>query len=346
MTKSDFILSLSEALSDLPGQERVRILEYYEEMLDDRIESGMTEEESVAAMGSIEEILKEAAPDALNARHKCSTEIVSEPVAQQITFCEPVEVLVANSGSADLHVLRSDLPDGVTARINHDLPENLQCVCTLNSGRLEVHCKQVHQRNFSFRNLFSCYNASITVTLDNATLDRGDIVTSSGSIDLSGLVFTHSLEAKTASGDLDAHNVAIQRSCQLHTASGDITATDLTCGELLELQTASGDIEISESRIGKIKIGTASGDVKLSSSECDELHCASASGDIQIRDVSCTENVTLSSNSGDITGRLIPVENYRFIARSRSGDIKVPHYSGNCPAEIHTLSGDITFKAH
>lgn len=383
MTKSDFILSLSEALADLPGQERVRVLEYYEEMIDDRIENGMAEEEAVAAMGSIEEILKEAAPDALKARRECSAEI--KPSARQISFCEPIEALIANSVSADLHVLRSALPDGVTARIDYELSENEQCDCTLNSGRLEVRYKALKQGGFSIRDLFTRRDASITITLAEPELVCGELDASSGSIDLSDLVFTHSLKVKTASGELDAHDVAIQGSCQLHTASGDITTTNLTCSELLELHTASGDLEISKARAGKIDIGTASGDIKFGSSECDELHCGSASGDIevhdarssaisldtasgnltladsqcsgcidlhsnsgdiQIRDTSCTENIHFSSTSGDISGRLIPVENYRFSARSRTGDVKTPHYDGICPVTIHTNSGDITFKAY
>lgn len=197
MTKSDFILSLSEALTHLSGYERVRVLEYYEEMIDDRIENGMIEEDAVAAMGSIEEILKEAAPDALNAGHDSSMEI-GRPSAKQITFCEPIEDLVASICSAELHVLNCDLPDGVTARIDYNLSENEQCDCMLTNGRLEVHYRPVQHRNFSFRSLFSGFSSSIIISLAKSTLANGDIGSSSGNVDLSDIAFTNSLEAKTA----------------------------------------------------------------------------------------------------------------------------------------------------
>ena len=55
MTKSEFIGGLSAAISDLPEVERSKYIEYYAEMIDDAIEDGMSEEEAVASLGSIQE---------------------------------------------------------------------------------------------------------------------------------------------------------------------------------------------------------------------------------------------------------------------------------------------------
>lgn len=385
MTKSEFILSLSEALAHLPGQERVRVLEYYEEMIDDRIESGMTEEDAVAALGSIEEILKEAAPEAMRDRNTYFETKNSRPRAGFFTFDGSVETLIANSASAELHIRSEELPDGTTARVDYNLSGNEQCACSLVNGKLEVRYKSIKQRSFSLLNLFSGSDASISITLSNPALVRGEISASSGSVDLTGLVFTDSLDAHTASGELDAHDVAVQRKCKLQTASGDITGHNLTCGELLEVHTASGDTDLFAIRAGKISAGTASADLTLANVECDELNtesasgdvevrnikssaislgsasgdlslagaeCSgaiemhSASGDIEIRDCTCTGSISLASTSGDIDGRLLPADHYSFSARSRSGDVNVPSTNGRYPVQIHTTSGDITFLDH
>lgn len=385
MTKSEFILSLSEALAHLPGQERSRVLEYYEEMIDDRVESGMTEEEAVAALGSIEEILKEAAPEAMDGRNTCTETSAPKSDAHCIVLSDPIEELVANSVCAELHILSADLPDGITARVDYNLSENEHCACSLSNGRLEVRYKQVKQRSFSFRSLFSNSVASITITLNNPALVRGEISASSGSIDLNELVFTDSLDAHTASGNLDAHDVAVHRKCKLQTASGDITGHNLTCGELLEIHTASGDMDLFTVRAGKIDAGSASGDLTIANVECDQMQSESASGDcevrnvksgslslgsasgdltlsgaectgniemhsasgdIEIRDSICSGSIALSSTSGDIDGRLFPADHYAFSARSRTGDVDVPSTNGNCPVQIHTVSGDITFSSH
>ena len=56
MTKIQFLLSLNEKLSSLPKKELEERLTFYTEMIEDRMEEGLTEEEAVAAVGSVEEI--------------------------------------------------------------------------------------------------------------------------------------------------------------------------------------------------------------------------------------------------------------------------------------------------
>ena len=59
MTKSDFLDLLREKISRLPEWEAAKTVVYYSEMIDDRIEDGMSEEEAVAALGSIDGIVSE-----------------------------------------------------------------------------------------------------------------------------------------------------------------------------------------------------------------------------------------------------------------------------------------------
>ena len=56
MTKIQFLLALGERLSDLPKEEMEERLRFYSEMIEDRMEEGLSEEEAVAAVGSVEEI--------------------------------------------------------------------------------------------------------------------------------------------------------------------------------------------------------------------------------------------------------------------------------------------------
>ncbi len=56
MTKQEFLNALSERLQGIPKEDREKSLEYYSEMVDDRTEDGLTEEQAVKAMGSVGEI--------------------------------------------------------------------------------------------------------------------------------------------------------------------------------------------------------------------------------------------------------------------------------------------------
>ncbi len=63
MNKSEFLNKLTHALNGMPAEDIAGSLDYYSEMIDDRIESGMGEEEAVGALGSPENIAREIMTD-------------------------------------------------------------------------------------------------------------------------------------------------------------------------------------------------------------------------------------------------------------------------------------------
>ena len=56
MNKDQFLIALITKLNGLPQEDIERSVGYYSEMIDDRIEEGVSEEEAVAVLGSIEDI--------------------------------------------------------------------------------------------------------------------------------------------------------------------------------------------------------------------------------------------------------------------------------------------------
>ncbi|MBP3370102.1 MAG: DUF1700 domain-containing protein [Clostridia bacterium] len=63
MTKNEFLFELGQRLSGLPKQDIVASLDYYSELIDDHIENGMTEEEAINSLGSIDEIVAQILGD-------------------------------------------------------------------------------------------------------------------------------------------------------------------------------------------------------------------------------------------------------------------------------------------
>ncbi len=63
MTKIAFIFALRDRLSGLPQEDTEERLRFYCEMIEDRMEDGLSEEEAVAAVGSIDAIVAEIADD-------------------------------------------------------------------------------------------------------------------------------------------------------------------------------------------------------------------------------------------------------------------------------------------
>lgn len=56
MNKNEFLLELRKAIASLPEADIEERISFYSEMIDDRIEEGMSEEAAVEAIGTIEEV--------------------------------------------------------------------------------------------------------------------------------------------------------------------------------------------------------------------------------------------------------------------------------------------------
>ena len=56
MRKDEFLKRLNKALGSLDAKERARTVQYYREILEDRMEDGTPEEDAVAALGPVEQI--------------------------------------------------------------------------------------------------------------------------------------------------------------------------------------------------------------------------------------------------------------------------------------------------
>jgi len=63
MNKSEFLAELEKALAGLPKKDVDERLAFFSEMIDDRMEEGLGEEEAVQAAGSIDEIVSQTVAD-------------------------------------------------------------------------------------------------------------------------------------------------------------------------------------------------------------------------------------------------------------------------------------------
>ena len=63
MNKQAFLEALRAGLSGLPQEDVEERLSFYSEMIDDRMEDGLSEEEAVASVGTVEEIVSQTISD-------------------------------------------------------------------------------------------------------------------------------------------------------------------------------------------------------------------------------------------------------------------------------------------
>ena len=63
MNKTEFMTELSRKLSGLSNEDIKKSLAYYNEIIEDSVEDGMSEEEAIASLGDIDEITTQIVMD-------------------------------------------------------------------------------------------------------------------------------------------------------------------------------------------------------------------------------------------------------------------------------------------
>ena len=358
MNKRAFLEELGRLTGAMPGQERQKLLDYYEEMIDDRVEEGIPEEEAVAALGDPADIAREFAPAGVRE--------TAGPSAQSVGALNGLRVRAID---ADVAVVREAIPGGAAAQLRFSQPERF--TWRMDGDVLVVEEKAPGMREINLLGLklklsgalfesglkvtvalagdlagefdFESRGGDLTVngvnvgggaTLSLASGDAelahvgvgGDleIGCKSGNVRLDDVRVGGSARVKSASGDVEAANLAVAGDLALNSASGDVTLRELRCGAL-DVSAMSGDVEIDRGSAGATRIQCASGDIRLDELESDpELQAETASGDVEL--TRCIARRSwIKTMAGDVSLRLEPLPcGYDISADTRSGDISLP----------------------
>ncbi|MGN0801857.1 MAG: DUF4097 family beta strand repeat-containing protein [Candidatus Faecivicinus sp.] len=361
MNKEQFMLELDRRLSGLALGDRKVIEDYFIEMIDDRMEDGLTEEEAVDALGDVDQIILETMPESGTSAPAASGECMH--------FFEPIHTLAIDCAGENIFVETTDRMNGETGRI--DLSDSKDCSCLLQNGVLTIRSEPRR-----FRTLFhlsgSRSSGTIRLTLARRPLESAQIHTLDGGISVDGLNLSGAFKADSASGDLELKDVQSIRlhaksaggdlfihsvDCQeiaLETAGGDLELQNACCSQVLSVQTRSGDLMLQDVSCAELQAHCASGDAQLTQLKADKAIVVSASGDLDLEALQIKGSLNLRASSGDIQLRSASAKNASL--QTSSGDL---HLSGVdvCRILLSTSNGDIsgdlagstsqyTFRAH
>lgn len=349
-TKREFLNELDARMVDLPESERTRLREYFTEMIDDRIEAGMSEEAAVSALGAPGELLRDIAPAA-------EAMPAALPAKGSAAYSEAIREIHIHLKNADGRVLRAPLPDGMTAQINAS--ERDSFTWSLTDGVLTV-AEAADVRRSLFRR-----GRTLTLILPELVPERLIVDSYGGDIALDGVGAGELAVLSTASGDVGVRRFACAGRAELTSRSGDIAVDEAEAGQLkveslsgdvglrrvraggLRVRTASGDVDGGLLRAETAAIGTTSGDVELDDiSARQSLLCETASGDADLRRAESAD-LRVSTTGGDVGLRLLDaVDGWSIAADTRSGDVSLPEgwtppASPAARAVVRTVSGDI-----
>ena len=372
MNRQAFLDALRGLAGTLSEEERARLINYYAEMIDDRMEEGLSEEAAVADLGDPAELVRDLVPA------QPAPAVSRQERSETVDALRDVRIRVFDT---DVTVIRAPLANGAAAQLRFSDPDRF-------TWRMVEDAMEIVEHESQRRGFFRLKQPTLTLALSgrlpgtlafegrggDLRLDGvelgGDltITSSSGDIELSGVACASgigfslrsgdlsltrvaargALRAEALSGDIEAVHLSIDGDLWLSTTSGDITLREVNCGAL-SLAATSGDIELDRGRALSTAVRTTSGDVRLGELESDPaLSVETASGDIDLSRTIAVETL-LQTASGDVDLRLSALPcGYDLSADTRSGDISLPR--NNPPAQpgasqpkitVRTASGDI-----
>ena len=384
MTKREFLDMLNKQTSRLPEAERSRLLEYYGEIIDDRMEEGLSEAEAVAALGDPAELTRDYAGPAAE-----GVAPEARPTDENVAALNGLRIRVDN---ADVTIERGALDSGAAAQLRFSDPTRFEW--RMDGDVMEIVEKAPEGPRFSLQRVlhmlsspaqrvkivlaahldgaFSYTAGGGDLALESAAFRGGaDISSASGDVTLRTFDCGGDLKLATRSGDVRLEGVRVAGALQVHLASGDLTSTHLAVAGDTRIEAASGDILLRKPDLEALSVATASGDIELVQGSAAATEIRAASGDVDLDAVECNPALTIETANGDVcVRRCIALETriktasgdvdlrlarlecgYDIAANTASGDVRLP--DDNPPAReglaqprlaIRTASGDIEVK--
>lgn len=359
MTKSEYMEALQERLQHYNRALEMEILEDYEQHFAEGLAEGRSEEEIIAELGNIEDMLQEFSREDL----KQELEAVESQANQSNSYRQLYRAVVIEGLLADVDVSAS--PDD-RIRIAYDnngskaqklryqfyqyeddgvfyagVKERKQADFRGEAGGGMESLREVVSMFSNFKSWSSEGDINLRVQIP-AGIPLVRLHNTSGDLKVSELN-TRELETQCTSGDLQIQGVICQK-LSAKTQSGDqqVSGVSLTVQEETEigLHTASGDMEIQGISAAKICLSTANGDLNGKRLNAGDLKIQTSSGDVELRDAE-SARTALRTGNGDIS--VCNLRGVEMSAEAGSGDLELQADAESL--EVKTGSGDVDLEA-
>jgi DUF4097 and DUF4098 domain-containing protein YvlB len=245
--------------------EKDDILQYFEEMITDREESGEEIDSILSSLGEPCDVINSL----YGAEEKEeSAETEKEDTSKRYSFADVRSIKIENV-TYDFCFHEDDV-DEVTVVFNDDKYTTLNVEC--DNGRLKI------EQEYAFKGITALFSSLTRLFSDsdknnmagryraevflprNARLDL-KMETVSGETRFTDIGIGD-LKMETVSGDLELNGCNFD-DCSVDSVSGNIEVHDLIVDEKFDVESVSGDLEIDGIRCEKIEIDTVSGDAEI-----------------------------------------------------------------------------------
>lgn len=381
MSKAEFLDKLCQGLRFQTDPDEIRkVVSFYDQSIEDRMEDGMSEEDAVAALGPIDGIIREirevwaqeAAGRTRDSREAAGGGEESETVRWDF---DPAVARRFEIFDISADVRLSPSPDGL---VHLEYEESGRWSCEVTDGSV-VTIRRGPGARGQGRFDFDIFGMKFTLPKPDldGLLRKGACVrlllpafspvevgvnTPFGDLTAERVKLT-SLSVKLANGGVQLREIDAEEKIGAATANGDVSVERVSAADIV-LSAASGDVELREVSAGGICLNIASGDVDARTISCVSFDVKTASGDVDVEDVDISEKLSVITVSGDMDLKLRhpcrcveldttsgdvdlelpgPGSLYTVVTRTYTGRTNVEGNASGGPdlVRVKTLSGDV-----
>ena len=130
-----------------------------------------------------------------------------------------------------------------------------------------------------------------------------------------------------------------KKEIDIESSTGDITIANLSFEG--PITTETGDINLSQSRMGKMKLLVSTGDITADNCSIESLNTEASTGEVKITNTICEGNYTADTSTGDI--KIKDSEFSSFTVDGSTSDITVENSSIN-DIKIYTSTGEVSLN--
>lgn len=336
MNKNDYLNKLKRALSNVSASERERTLLYYGELIDDRIEEGVPEEQVISELEQPQEVVSRLMSEGVIHRQPKRTNgelIAAVSIGVLLLIAAILVPILSFSGkdrSSDPDVVIA--ADGEVSTVTREYPAGTEFEFELISSDLTLQPSEDDSYHLYYRTSdrtrLSLKEGSGSVRLKEESI-RGNIFSLRWGSE--GTLITLQVPEKeianlycsTVSGDVEIQKARLDGT-SITTVSGRVKLASVSSEKRLSVTTTSGNVDMRSCDFPSVSVVTVSGNLELKNTGFDTLDFETVSGDLE----------------GELMGK---PEDYRMDFSTVSGSNSLRGLTGSGEKEIrfNSVSGDV-----
>ena len=314
MTREQFLNELKAALTAMEEKEKEAVLSYYAEMIDDRIEAGMSEEAAVMAMEPVPEIAARVLEEAgIGEQPAQEQKTASDENGKVITrSAADVRELIVRAECKKITIVSGDTEE-VTLRYNISSNDIFQL--HENDGVISLEHKIRPITSFMNEQKAGTEGMTLDSILSSAAKFLGNLgerIVQVGSNFLSDnpdneieitlpQTFTGRLYAGTSNARISVEDVNFSQPLVLTTSNSRITLDEVKCLGGLTATTSNARITLNDVHAASLHLNTSNGAVTLEDViAVAEIEAATRNGAIDVNDTECGGTLRLNTSNSHV----------------------------------------------